>query len=240
MVVVKPTGKGGKPLKPKEIKPKNKSTGGSIEKVPGGYSKEGSGRISDKGLKGRSPQQVFAEKEKRMENTKPQGMTKKMGGGMMKKYNKGGQMLKGGQKKLDKNKDGKISGEDFKLIRREKPKMEKPKKAALGALMLGKKMKEEGKAIPMGAGAMMAKKDMIKKVMGKKEGGEMTSNKRKRLKDVQNPKSEYDKKGKLKYTAAKEGGEMKKGYGAARQSGMGLQDENLVPGKSMDYYKDLM
>jgi len=36
------------------------------------------------------------------------------------------------------------------------------------------------------------------------------------------------------------GGEMKQGYGAARQSGMGLQDENLVPGKSMDYYKDLM
>ena len=36
------------------------------------------------------------------------------------------------------------------------------------------------------------------------------------------------------------GGEMKKGYGAARQSGMGLQDENLIPGKSMDYYKDLM
>ena len=104
MVVVKPTGKGGKPLKPKEIKPKNKSTGG--------------------------------------------------------------QMLKGGQKKLDKNKDGKISGEDFKLIRREKPEM-KP----------------------------------IKKSMG---------------------------------------GEMKRGYGAARQSGMGLQDENLVPGKTMDYYKDLM
>jgi hypothetical protein len=36
------------------------------------------------------------------------------------------------------------------------------------------------------------------------------------------------------------GGEMKKGYGAARQSGMGLQDENLQPGKSMDYYKDLI
>jgi hypothetical protein len=57
------------------------SKGGSIMKVPGGYSKEGSGRISDKGLKGRSPQQVFSEKEKRMENTKPQGMTKKMKGG---------------------------------------------------------------------------------------------------------------------------------------------------------------
>jgi hypothetical protein len=38
----------------------------------------------------------------------------------------------------------------------------------------------------------------------------------------------------------KEGGMMKKGYGAARQSGMGLQDENLTPGKTMDYYKDLI
>ncbi|MAG49905.1 hypothetical protein CMO86_09745 [Candidatus Woesearchaeota archaeon] len=35
------------------------------------------------------------------------------------------------------------------------------------------------------------------------------------------------------------GGEMR-GYGAARTSGMGLQDEQLVPGKSLDYYKDLM
>ena len=30
---------------------------------------------------------------------------------------KGGKMLKGGQKKLDKNKDGKISGEDFKMMK---------------------------------------------------------------------------------------------------------------------------
>lgn len=73
-------------------------------------------------------------------------------------FNTGGTMLKGGQKKLDKNKDGKISGEDFKLM----------------------------------------KKNM---------GGEMKSS---------------------------------KGYGAARTKGMGLQDEQLVPGKSMDYYKDLM
>ena len=109
------------------------------------------------------------------------------------------------------------------------------------------------------------------------KGGEMASNRRKRLKNVQNPKSEYDEKGKLKYTAAKKGkmvtgkkeeddvskyvksiklpdakdvrdvvkkksmgGEMKQGYGAARTSGMGLQDEDLIPGKSMDYYKDLM
>ena len=36
------------------------------------------------------------------------------------------------------------------------------------------------------------------------------------------------------------GGEMKQGYGAARTSGMGLQDEELIPGKSLDYYKDIM
>ena len=41
-------------------------------------------------------------------------------GGMMKKYSKGGMMkyLKGGQVKLDANKDGKISGEDFKMLKK--------------------------------------------------------------------------------------------------------------------------
>jgi len=45
----------------------------------------------------------------------------------------------------------------------------------------------------------------------------------------------------------KDGGIMKaykgaeaKGYGAARTQGQGLQDENLIPGKSLDYYKDIM
>jgi hypothetical protein len=41
------------------------------------------------------------------------------GGGMMPKYKDGGKMyLKGGQVKLDKNKDGKISGEDFKMMKK--------------------------------------------------------------------------------------------------------------------------
>ena len=48
-------------------------------------------------------------------------------------------MLKGGQKKLDKNKDGKISGADFKLMKKggkkksTKKKGAKPKNAALYA-----------------------------------------------------------------------------------------------------------
>jgi hypothetical protein len=31
-----------------------------------------------------------------------------------------------------------------------------------------------------------------------------------------------------------------RGFGAARTSGTGLQDESLPVGKSLDYYKDLM
>tara|TARA_R110002072_G_scaffold118799_1_gene251357 strand:+ start:250 stop:414 length:165 start_codon:yes stop_codon:yes gene_type:complete len=38
-----------------------------------------------------------------------------MGGGMMRK-----KYLTGGQVKLDKNKDGKISGEDFKMMKKKK------------------------------------------------------------------------------------------------------------------------
>ena len=36
------------------------------------------------------------------------------------------------------------------------------------------------------------------------------------------------------------GGDMKKGYGKARTSGMGLQDENITLGKGSDYIKDLL
>lgn len=84
--------------------------------------------------------------------------TKQSHADLMKMSTGGDTMLTGGQKKLDKNKDGKISGEDFKMM-----------KANMG--------------------------------MEAKSG---------------------------------------KGYGAARTSGMGLQDEELIPGKSLDYYKDVM
>ena len=47
----------------------------------------------------------------------------------------------------------------------------------------------------------------------------------------------FAKKGKVMKAMA---GKSVRGYGAARTSGMGLQDEQMVPGKSMDYYNDLM
>jgi len=73
--------------------------------------------------------------------------------------------------------------------------------------------------------------------MMKAKKGKMASDRDRRQKEItekQNPISEYDKKGKLKYTAAKKGAMMNKstrGYGAARTSGMGLQDEQVKPGK---------
>ena len=103
-------------------------------------------------------------------------------------------MLKGNQKKLDKNKDGKISGEDFKMM----------KKASVG---LGVLMSDKGKKI--------AKKSI---------------------------KSRAALSPSLNYLGRDMGGSVKstRGYGAARTSGMGLEDEQLPPGKSLDYYKDLM
>jgi hypothetical protein len=81
-------------------------------------------------------------------------------------FSKGGEMLKGNQKKLDKNKDGKISGEDFKMMKA--------------------------------------------------------------------------KKGKMMYANMGMEAKSTQGYGAARKSGMGLQDEQLPAGKTLDYYKDIM
>ena len=50
--------------------------------------------------------------------------------------------LKGGQKKLDKNKDGKISGADFAMLKKKKKKRTK----AMGGGMMKKRMKRGGKA----------------------------------------------------------------------------------------------
>jgi len=97
-------------------------------------------------------------KVKKLKTKLSKTSTKDYHADLMKMSTGGDTMLKGKQKELDKNKDGKISGEDFKMM-----------KANMG--------------------------------MEAKSG---------------------------------------KGYGAARTSGMGLQDEELIPGKSLDYYKDVM
>tara|TARA_Y100000768_G_scaffold382993_1_gene364333 strand:- start:634 stop:810 length:177 start_codon:yes stop_codon:yes gene_type:complete len=49
--------------------------------------------------------------------------------------------LKGGQKKLDKNKDGKISGADFAMLKKKKKKRTK----AMGGGIMKKRMQRGGK-----------------------------------------------------------------------------------------------
>ena len=114
----------------------------------------------------RTPEQKA--KTKALKTKLSKTSTKDYHADLMKMSTGGDTMLKGGQKKLDKNKDGKISGIDFKMM-----------KAFKGQMANSRSGKIE-------------------------KGGES------------------------------------KGYGAARTQGQGLQDENLIPGKSLDYYKDIM
>jgi hypothetical protein len=56
---------------------------------------------------------------------------------------RGGSALKGGQSKLDKNKDGKITGADFAMMKKKKKKKKRTK--AMGGGMMKKRMKRGGK-----------------------------------------------------------------------------------------------
>ena len=67
--------------------------------------------------------------------------------GMKKRMKKGGAALKGGQSKLDKNKDGKIDAKDFAMMKKKKKSTKKRVKA-----MGGGSMKKRVKA--MGGGSM--------------------------------------------------------------------------------------
>ena len=278
MVVVKPTGRGGKPLKPKPIKPKKRSTGGMSNKPK----KPKIIQLMPKGV-------FYKGKAKDYPGIKE----------LIKRKNKkaaGGEMLKN-PKKADLDKDGKLSGYEKKRGMAIEQNM-KPKKANLGMLMM-KKAKDKG-----AKGAELLSPMAMFRRISRKDGGEITSNKprtllkrftpeeskrmmqdpkrKERLKKLMEAKKAQGKMGggMMKYSkgggadTGKEGeaksnlssairnlkkrimqapkrppmnpakkakgGEMKRGYGAARTSGMGLQDENLTPGKTMDYYKDLM
>ena len=120
----------------------------------------------------------------------------------------------------------KIDEKDFAVLRKEKAKGRgmglqdenvqpgKVQKAALG-LMFMKKAKDKG---AKGA-EFLSPLAMLKRISGKKAGGVMKANKGKMASDrdrrqkelikKQNPISEYDRKGKLKYTAAKMGKSIK-------------------------------
>jgi len=103
--------------------------------------------------------------------------------------------------------------------------IKKPIKAALGIAtmgLLGAKMLSDKK-----------KKKAIKAVSPVAMLDDVTKNEKNQV----NTGQQKARKGKM-MKAYK--GDMAKGYGAARTQGQGLQDENLIPGKSLDYYKDIM
>ena len=198
MVVPKPTGKDGKPFKPKEIKPKKKRGGGVIKKFP------------------KKPSPV-----------------RKIGGGVGKSKDYPGiekiiELNKKGKKRFAKGGESKFGMLSVKAGIDNNPNptkadriagatMNKPKKAMMGlAVQVAKKAKDKG-----AKGAEFLSPVAMLRRAAKKDGGMMA----KRMGG-----------GMMKYSK----GGMKQGYGAARKSGEGLQDEKLTPGKTMDYYKDLM
>jgi len=97
------------------------------------------------------------------------------------------QMLTGGQAKIAAKAPppNKIDAKDFAVLKAEKAKGrgmglqdEKVKpgkvmKAALGVLALGKKMKDEGKPMPLGMAAAMFNKKKMKEILGRSKGGDM-------------------------------------------------------------------
>ena len=154
---------------------------------------------------------------------------------------------------------GKMMSKRDKLIEKQNPKSEYKKdkfgktklsytEAKKGKMITGKK-EEDDVSKYVKSIKLPDAKDVRDVVNKKATGGEMKKDKLKTLSNI--AKSSIVGSGAL--ATAKEarermkkvpkksmGGEMKQGYGAARTSGMGLQDEDLIPGKSMDYYKDLM
>tara|TARA_R100000935_G_scaffold44657_1_gene67527 strand:- start:495 stop:989 length:495 start_codon:yes stop_codon:yes gene_type:complete len=139
-------------------------------------------------------------------------------------------MLKGNQVKLDKNKDGKISGKDFKMMKSKKGSMaqKKPGGAILGTLalgMLGQKFlkSKNSKSTSIPATGLLTKMLKDKKDKNNKETEQKTAR-----------HGGY-------MTKANKGMMMNKpstrGFGAARTSGMGLENEALQPGKIYDKVK---
>ena len=148
--------------------------------------------------------------------------------------NKMGYAKKG---KMAKAKKGmSVKGDDARDIRKVEEKIgasrsskreKRIMKAALGAIALGAAASE-------GLKKFMKKKSDVSPAMSKK------SPIRKLPVQELYQKATEQKKAKSGKIIKASMGKSVRGYGAARTSGMGLQDESLPPGKSLDYYKDLM
>jgi len=164
-------------------------------------------------------------KVKKLKSKLSKKSTKQSHADLLKMSTGGDTMLKGGQKKLDKNKDGKISGEDFKMMK----------------ARVGKSVESPGsKANKLKLAKQNLRKTLITKLRGAQVGpAEEAKVSDMSMSEMNKKLAGYNTKKTIKIKNMYKGGESK-GYGAARTQGEGLQDENLIPGKSLDYYKDIM
>jgi hypothetical protein len=149
------------------------------------------------------------------------------------KMSTGGDTMLKNPKKADLDKDGKLSGYEKKRAKAIESNMkQKPIKAVLGIAAMGllgaKALKDKKNKT---TGPILMPQDRKNQTTG------LMPQDRKNQQQPQTTGQQQASKGKM-MKAYK--GDMAKGYGAARTQGQGLQDENLIPGKSLDYYKDIM
>ena len=169
-------------------------------------------------------------------------------------------------KKADLDKDGKLSGYEKKRAKAIESNMkQKPIKAALGIATMGllgaKMLKDKKKKAAKLVSPVAMLEDVTKDEKNQVTTEQQKASKGKMMKAKTGKDVDIDLMEKItqqsligkgamktkvkkrsmggKIMKAYEGAEAK-GYGAARTQGQGLQDENLIPGKSLDYYKDIM
>jgi len=138
----------------------------------------------------------------------------------------GGDTMLKNPKKADLDKDGKLSS------------YEKKRGKAIESNMMKARV---GRSVETVGSKMAKNQNMRKTLITKLRGAQIGPKEESELKRMTN-QDLRDKLREKKMMKASMGMEAKstKGFGAARTSGMGLQDEQLPPGKSLDYYKDIM
>ena len=162
---------------------------------------------------GRDTAKKLKEARKRRKADVIKGMGGYMGGGLKEATKKlKAQGYKGGNMALKKIPEG-PKGEGLRKLKAERPDVTRKMGFA-----------KKGKVIKAGLGTM---------ALTSKKGRELAK---------KSVKARMKISPSLNYLSRDNGGSVKstRGFGAARTSGSGLQDEKLIPGKSLDYYKDLM
>ena len=143
-------------------------------------------------------------------------------------------------KKADLDKDGKLSSYEKKrgMAVEKNMKAKKPSGALNQMLAAGKAKAKKGKMMKAIHPTDHPDVKMTKKIYAKNKI--YAGSDEEVAKDLDKLQNKIARKRTKTEGSFFKGGEMKRGYGAARTSGMGLQDEELIPGKSLDYYKDLI